>query len=94
MFFNKSENIDVKMIFPSNIPVHFAIATSVQMIAIRYFFQNRAALMATKQMSTARHKTVPIPGFDSGPPVNTALKCGPLIKSKSIFSHTDANHDC
>ena len=37
--FNENENNDVKMIFPSNIANHIAIAISVKIITIRYFFK-------------------------------------------------------
>ncbi len=38
MFFSENENNNVKMIIPSNRANHFAIAVSVQMVAIRLFF--------------------------------------------------------
>ncbi len=39
MSFNENENNYVKMIIPSYIKYHFAIAASVKKIAIRYFFK-------------------------------------------------------
>ena len=53
MFFNENENNDVKSIIPSNIANHIAIAISFKLIAMRYFLQNRSALIIS--MSSPCH---------------------------------------
>ncbi len=39
MFVNEKENIDVKMIGPSNITNYIAITISLQIIIVRYFLR-------------------------------------------------------
>ncbi len=47
MFIHEKEKNDIKMIVPSGIANHIVIAISLQIITIRFFIQNRAALVTS-----------------------------------------------
>ncbi len=79
MFFSENDNNDVKVIIPCNLKNHTASTIQVQIIAIKYFFQNWAALLQSKNNSCQR---------DWWPMVDVMLR----LQDKERGSHNDAHN--